>query len=127
MSARGGVLRHLALFLFITTFLVEGNIVLTTVQDRLVVSKNLTDIRERMDDPQSQFLSLLFLVDCDVLDMPYTAKSPQKLALHEHRPNSDNSVGCFVDDDQCVVYPRGSAHGVELCDPFGFAWISDYC
>lgn len=68
------------------------NIILAAVQDRLVCSAVLTDMCERIDDPQSQLLSLLLLVDRNVLDVPDGAQAPQELALHKHSTDSDDNI-----------------------------------
>lgn len=78
-----------------------------------------------MDDPQSQLLPLLLLVNCNIFNMPDASQSTQELSLDKDTPNADNTVGRFVDYNNGVVGARSVTHGRELSDPCGFTWVCD--
>ncbi len=136
---------HFIFLLHITTFLVEccresqnqiqkekttrirTNICIAAVQYRLVASTVLADVCQGLNDPQTELLSLLVLVDRYILDMSDASQATQELAFYEHASHTDDAVGCFIDDNNRIVCLWGSAHGVKLGDPCRLAWVCHDC
>jgi len=103
------------------------NIIFAAVQDCLITPDVLTDIRERLDNSQSQLLPLLLLIHRNVLNVPHASQAPQELAFDENTADSNDLVGPLVYYDDWVVCARGGTHGIELRDPGSFSGIGDDC
>ena len=93
------------------------------IQNRFVRTAVLTDVHQRLDYPQPKLLSLLLLVNHNILDMTRTAQSPLELALHEYRSHSYNHVGRLVNNDKRVVYSWRGTQRLEVRNPSFLSWI----
>lgn len=97
------------------------NVGVITVRNGLRTATALTNIREGQDDTETKLLSLLALVDGDILNVTNAAETAEKHALDDDSAYSDDLVARLVEDDDGEVCARGCAHGVELADPRYFA------
>jgi hypothetical protein len=95
------------------------------VQDGLVATAVLANVREGLDDALTKLFALLGLVDGNVLDVTDGAETAEELALDEDAADTDDAVAGVVDDDEGVVCPGHCAHGVELVHPGGFTEVVD--
>jgi hypothetical protein len=93
------------------------NVCLAAVEDRLVAAHVLRELRERLNDAETEFLALHLAGNGDVLDMPDAAEPAQKFALHKDPTGTDDLIGLARDDDEDVVRPRLAAHISELSRP----------
>jgi len=92
------VLRHLSLFGLVSAFLVKGDVIITAIQDRLVRSQRLADLRKRSNNPKSQPLPLNGLIDSDILDVTHEAEAAEELVLHEQRSRGDDLIAVLGQD-----------------------------
>ena len=98
---------------------------IVAVQNGLVAPRVLANVREGLDDAQTELLALLALVDGDVLDVSNAAEPAEELAFDEDGADGDDAVAHVVDDDDRVVRRGRGAHGVELVHPGVFAKVLD--
>ena len=99
---------------------------IAAVENGLVATSGFADVSEGLDDAEPKFLSLLGLVDRDVLDVTDRAKSAEKLALDEKGADGDDRVRLDVKDDDREVRVGCRAHGIELSDPRMLTGICDH-
>ena len=79
------------------------NVIVATVQDRLVTSLRLTNRRKRLYDPQPQLLSLHILIHRNILYVAYLTKASEELLLDKDTTDGDDLVCGFVDYDEGEV------------------------
>jgi len=114
---------HLVLFLLIAALIVEGYIGVTAVKNSLIASAVLTNVRESLDDAETQLLALLALVHGNVLNVTDTAETAEELALDEDGANAYDRIGRLVDEHDRVVGVRRGAHSIEANGPCLKAWV----
>jgi hypothetical protein len=73
--------------------LILTNVIIATIQNTLITPRVLTDVCQRLNDPQTQLLPLLVLVHSDVLYVTDAAQPSKELALDEEGTDADNRVG----------------------------------
>ena len=95
------------------------------VQDGLVATTVLTNVRESLDDALTEFFALLALVDGNVFNVPDAAETAEELAFNENAADTDDTVTGIVDDDEGIVCFWDGAHGVELVHPGCFTEVVD--
>jgi len=94
------VSRHLVLLLLKSTFLIERNVLITAVQNGLITPQSLTNPNERLNNPQTDFLPLLFRIDCDIFDMSHLAQSTKEFLLDEESADAYYFVCGSIEDDE---------------------------
>lgn len=69
----------------------------------LVAPDLLSDIIQRLNDPQTQLLPLLSLLDRNVLDVAHQTQRVDELALHDQAPRAHDAARAVADDEQVVL------------------------
>lgn len=94
---------HFILLLLIPALDIKRNIIVATIQDRLVTSLPFANRRKRLYNPQPQLPSLHLLIHRNILYVAYLTKASEELLLDEDTADGDDLVGGFVDYDEGEV------------------------
>ena len=78
-----------------------------------------------MDDPKTELLALLFLVNGYVLNVPNASQSTEELAFDEESADANDTVCGLVDHDNGVIGISRSLDGVKLGQPCIFTGVGD--
>lgn len=89
------------------------NIILVTVQNRLVTPDLFRNLRQRHDHPLSQILAPHGRIDTNILDMPDQTRIPQELPLDKQRRRRNDPPRADVFKDKDVVCRGAHEHRVE--------------
>lgn len=112
---------HLIARFMIAALFIEGNILFAAIENHLVASSLLGDVRENFDDSLTQAFGLTVLVNDDILNVSTRAAASQEFELDKHGTACDDLVGVCVDeDDRVVCVGRRELEG-ELLGPRGEA------
>ena len=72
---------------------------ITTIQNRLITPTPFTNTRQRINNSQTNLLSLLRLIDSDIFNVSDESQVAQEFPLDENTTSPDDTVGLFVNDD----------------------------
>lgn len=84
-----------------------------------------SNIIQSVNNPQSQLLTLLSLLDSNILDMPNLAQRMDELVLNDQAPRPDDTTGSVTDDKE-EVFAASSGHPVVPVVPIIFRDIAHY-
>jgi hypothetical protein len=96
------------------------------MKTNLITSNLSSNIIQRLNNPQTQFLPLLPLLNSNILNMSDQSQLMDKLALDDQTARSDDTV-VPVTDDQHVILVVAGGDPVESGIPCFLADVADGC